>query len=283
MRPPNLAPPFAAAATVPEVIQALAGFVPWCETNASRLGYFAALYMRITKAVEAALLQGTVFQDNERMAQLDVTFANRYLTALNGYFHPDLFPGISGCWLASFAGAETAGDTTVQHMLSGVAAHIGLDLGIAVQHMLSGVAAHIGLDLGIATQQVCGSPANLQQFQGDYDQINTVLAQQVQTVLAEINAVSPLLADLYLVLGKHEMALIDDGLGGSRVVAWTLASSLAGQPSAQQALTIAAQDALVAGLIASLFTPPEPLEAVAQIVPGQENPNIAQVIADLLP
>src|ERR1039457_7619883 len=78
MRPPNLAPPFAAAATVPEVIQALAGFVPWCETNASRLGYFAALYMRITKAVEAALLQGTVFQDNERMAQLDVTFANRY-------------------------------------------------------------------------------------------------------------------------------------------------------------------------------------------------------------
>jgi hypothetical protein len=264
MRPPNLAPPFAAAATVPEVIQALAGFVPWCETNASRLGYFAALYMRITKAVEAALLQGTVFQDNERMAQLDVTFANRYLTALNGYFHPDLFPGISGCWLASFAGAETAGDTTVQHMLSGVA-------------------AHIGLDLGIATQQVCGSPANLQQFQGDYDQINTVLAQQVQTVLAEINAVSPLLADLYLVLGKHEMALIDDGLGGSRVVAWTLASSLAGQPSAQQALTIAAQDALVAGLIASLFTPPEPLEAVAQIVARQENPNIAQVIADLLP
>src|ERR1022692_2438843 len=275
MRPPNLAPPFAAAATVPEVIQALAGFVPWCETNASRLGYFAALYMRITKAVEAALLQGTVFQDNERMAQLDVTFANRYLTALNGYFHPDLFPGISGCWLASFAGAETAGDTTVQHMLSGVA-------------------AHIGLDLGIATQQVCGSPANLQQFQGDYDQINTVLAQQVQTVLAEINAVSPLLADLSLVLGKHEMALIDDGLGGSRVVAWTLASSLAGQPSAQQALTIAAQDALVArpapgraargaGLTPPFFPPPEPLEAVAQIVARQENPNIAQVIADLLP
>src|ERR1039458_6712450 len=61
------------------------------------------------------------------------------------------------------------------------------------------------------------------------------------------------------------MALIDDGLGGSRVVAWTLASSLAGQPSAQQALTIAAQDALVAGVIASLFTPPRPLPAGAQL------------------
>jgi hypothetical protein len=264
MRPPNPPPPFAAAVTVPEVIQAMAGLGTWCEASASRLGFFAALYMRITKAVEAALAQGTVFRNNERMAQLDVTFANRYLTALNGYFHPELFPGISGCWLASFAGAETAGDTVVQHLLSGVA-------------------AHIGLDLGVATQQVCGSPANLQQFQGDFDQINTVLAQQVQTVLAEIGAVSPLLADLYMVLGKHEMVLIDDGLGGSRTVAWTLATTLAGQPPAQQALTIEAQDALVSGLIPILFTPPEPLEAVAQIVARQENPNIAQVIAELLP
>ena len=264
MRPPNPPPPFAAAATVPEVIQTMAGFIAWCETNASRLGFFAALYMRITKAVEAALVQDTVFRDNERMAQLDVTFANRYITALNGYFHPDQYPGLSGCWLASFSGAEAAGDTVVQHMLSGVA-------------------AHIGLDLGVATQQVCGSPANLQQFRGDYDQINTVLAQQVQTVLSEIDAVSPLLADLYVVLGKHEMALIDDGLGGSRMVAWTLATTLAGQAPAQQALTIAAQDTLVARLIPILFTPPEPLEDVAQIIARQENQDIAQVIADLLP
>ena len=264
MRPPNPPPPFAPAAAVSEVIQALAGFATWCEANASRLGFFAALYLRITKAVEAALVQGTVFRDNERMARLDVTFANRYLAALNGYFDPEQFPGISGCWLASFVGAETSGDTVVQHMLSGVA-------------------AHIGLDLGIATQQVCGSSANLQQFQGDFDQINTVLAQQVQTVLAEIDAVSPVLADLYQVLGKHEMALIDNGLGTSRIAAWTFATTLAGKPPAQQALTIAAQDALVAGLIPILFTPPEPLEAVAQVVARQENQNITQVIAGLLP
>ena len=115
------------------------------------------------------------------------------------------------------------------------------------------------------------------------DKINAVLAQQVQTVLSEIDAVSPVLADLYLVLGKHEMALIDDGLGGSRTVAWTLANMLAGQAPAQQAPTIAAQDALVAGLIPVLFTPPEPLEAVAQITAQQENQDIAQVIAGLLP
>jgi hypothetical protein len=264
MRPANPPPPFPVAATVTAVIAALSGFVTWCESNGSRLGYFAALYLRITEAVEAALVQGTVFQNNALMAQLDATFANRYLNALNGYFHPEAFPGISACWLASFVGTETAGDTVVQHLLTGVS-------------------AHIGLDLGIATEQVCGSPANLAQFQGDFDQINTLLAQQVQTVLSEIDAVSPVLADLYLVLGKHEMALIDDGLGGSRTVAWTLATTLAGQPPGLQTATIAAQDAIVAQLTPILLTPPEPLEAIAQIVAGGENQNVAQVIADLVP
>jgi hypothetical protein len=264
MRPTNPPPPFSAPATVPEVILAMDGFVEWCESNASRLGFFAALYTRITEAVQAALLQGTVFKNNELMARLDVTFANRYITALNGYFYPDQYPGISRCWLAVFVGAEAAGDTVVQHMLSGVA-------------------AHIGLDLGIATQQVCGSWANLQQFQGDYDLINAVLAQQVQTVLAEIDAESSLLADLYSVLGKHEIVLIDEGLGGSRAAAWTLANTLATQPAALQALTIATQDAVVSGLIATLFAPPEPLESIAQIVARQENPNTAQVVADLKP
>jgi Family of unknown function (DUF5995) len=264
MRPPNPPPPFPLPTTVPEVILALNGFVEWCEANSSRLGFFAALYTRITMAVETALLQGTVFKNNEQMARLDVTFANRYITALNGYFYPDQYTGISRCWLAVFVGAEVAGDTVVQHMLSGVAAHIGLDLGVATQH-------------------VCGSWANLQQFQGDYDQITAVLAQQVQTVLGEIDAESILLADLYSLLGKHEIALIDDGLGGSRTAAWTLSCALAVQPAAQQALTIAAQDTLVAGLVGTLFTPPEPLESIAQIVTRQENSNTTQVVANLRP
>lgn len=264
MRPTNPPPSFGVATTVPDVIQALAGFLAWCQANTSRLGYFAVLYMRITKAVESALLRGTVFRNNDQMARLDVAFANRYLAALNGYLHPDEFPGISACWLASFVGAEISGDTVVQHMLSGVA-------------------SHIGLDLGIATQQVCGSLADLLQFQGDYNQINTVLYQQVQTVLAEIDAVSPVLADLYQVLGKHEMDLIDSGIGGSRTVAWALAVKLAGDPLGLQGPTIDAQDSIVARLIPTLFTPPEPLESVAQIIAHQENTNIAQVIAQLMP
>jgi hypothetical protein len=94
--------PFQGITTVPLVIEALEGFVGWCETNSSRLGYFAALYLRITEAVEAAIEQGNVFHNNALLAQLDVTFANRYLAALNAYFHPADFPPISACWLRAF-------------------------------------------------------------------------------------------------------------------------------------------------------------------------------------
>src|SRR5882724_9132021 len=128
MRPYPPPPPIAPATTIPERIDTVSGFAVWCQVNASRLGYFAALYLRITKAVQAGLLVGTVFQNNERMTQLDVTFANRYLSALNSYFYPERFPGLSKCWLRSFVGTETSGETIVQYMLSGVAAHIGLDL-----------------------------------------------------------------------------------------------------------------------------------------------------------
>ncbi len=162
MRPTHPPTAFATPSTVPEAILDLEGFLAWCESSASRLGFFAALYLQITKAVkEPPFSRARSSRTTGQMSQLDVTFANRYLKALNGYFHPDQYPGLSRCWLAAFVGAESPGDTVVQHMLSGVA-------------------AHIGLDLGIATQQVCGSPENLLQFQGDYDQINTVLAQRVQ-------------------------------------------------------------------------------------------------------
>jgi hypothetical protein len=260
MRPP---PSIAPATTIPEVIEAISGFADWCQINASRLGYFAALYLRITKTVEAGLLVGTVFQNNERMTQLDVTFANRYLSALNSYFYPENSPGLSKCWHRCFVGAETSGDTIVQYMLSGVA-------------------AHIGLDLGVAAQQVCGSRSNLQAFQGDFDRINTVLSDQVQTVLSEIDTESPILGDLYQVLGKHEVALIDESLGGSRDMAWALSLTLASEDRALRDATIAVKDSLVAGVVDLIYSPLEPLESIAQLIVQKENQNVPEVIAKLL-
>lgn len=46
----------------------------------SRLGYFAALYNRVTMAVRDGIHAGA-FDDTERMARLDVVFANRSIAA----------------------------------------------------------------------------------------------------------------------------------------------------------------------------------------------------------
>ncbi len=50
--------------------------------NQSRLGYFAALYKRITIAIRTAVAQN-LFQNGPRMQLFDVTFASRYFAALN--------------------------------------------------------------------------------------------------------------------------------------------------------------------------------------------------------
>jgi uncharacterized protein DUF5995 len=60
------------------VIRRLTAVVERAEAEGSRLGYFPALYRRVTAAVLAAL---PTFDDAERMTRLDVVFAGRYLDA----------------------------------------------------------------------------------------------------------------------------------------------------------------------------------------------------------
>ena len=59
-----------------------------------RLGYFAAMYKRITIAVRTAVNNGA-FQDGPRMERFDAAFAGRYFDALNGYFQNRLNRAVS--------------------------------------------------------------------------------------------------------------------------------------------------------------------------------------------
>ncbi len=66
--------------TIDDVIRRLDQIVINAITEPSRLGYFAALYNRVTMAVRDGIRAGA-FDDNVRMARLDVVFANRYIDA----------------------------------------------------------------------------------------------------------------------------------------------------------------------------------------------------------
>jgi hypothetical protein len=251
---PQLIPP---AKTIDAVIDSIDSIIDWSITAKSRLGYFAALYKRITAAVRVALKQGA-FENKTRMERFDVAFANRYFAALNGYFYPDKRPTATHAWQVTFDAAGRREPIIVQHMLGGVNAPIGLDLGIIAQSIAPDV--------------------QLPSLQEDFNRINTVLGSQVNGVVESINELSPVLADLYTVLQDNEINLITETLKFFRDSAWTFAMVLAREPGVLQPGTILARDLQVAQEGALMYNPPVPLDTIVSAIAARESRNVAKNI-----
>ncbi|HEY6348039.1 MAG TPA: DUF5995 family protein, partial [Candidatus Angelobacter sp.] len=122
------------AETIEQVIQALDQIIDSAWTEKSRLGYFAALYRRVTRSVKQGIDQGK-FQNGPLMEKLDVTFANRYLTAYE-QFRSKQAPTLS--WQLAFRSTSAWYPLIVQQLLIGINAHINLDLGIAAATVAPG-------------------------------------------------------------------------------------------------------------------------------------------------
>jgi len=217
------------------VVSALDSVIEWAIAASSRLGYFAALYKRITIAVGVAVENGA-FEDGPRMERFDAAFASRYFDALNGYFHPNKFPRPTRSWQKTFDAVHRD------------------DL-IILQHMLAGVNAHIDLDLGIAAQNI--APAmKLPTLHEDFNTINAVLASQVEGLVDDINLLSPDLADLYQILAGNEIFLINQAIAAMRDSAWRFAMVLAFVPGFTRPLTIWTRDRKVAAQAEVIYHPP---------------------------
>jgi hypothetical protein len=253
-------PPLAAVTSIDEVVATIQSIIGWSIANTSRLGYFAALYKRITLAIRDGIRNG-LFDDGPRMERFDVTFASRYFAALNAYFYPAQFPPISHCWRVAFDGAQ-------------------LPTPILVQHMLAGINAHIDLDLGIAAEAVAPG-ALLPTLHHDFNTVNAVLASQVSTVVGEIDSLSPVLADIYAVLMKYELDLIADGLVVVRDAAWHFAEVLAFEPAILHPATISLHDLEVAQLGALILHPPPFLANIVAVIASQESRDIVKNIETL--
>ncbi|MDH6197307.1 hypothetical protein M2272_003960 [Mycobacterium frederiksbergense] len=238
LMPPVLPPvsppsPLRPATTLDEVIANIDTVIEWSIAASSRLGYFAALYKRITVAVKTAVTDG-FFENGPRLARLDVAFANRYFDAVNGYLHPDRFAKPTRSWRVSFDAAAREEPIMLQHMLAGVNAHIGLDLGIVAQAV------------DISTRDM----------KTDFDRINAVLASQVSGIVTDIDELSPALADVYAVLMKNEIFLIDEAVTNFRDDAWRFAKILAFEPGFVRPVTIRLRDLTVAGQGALIYDTP---------------------------
>lgn len=258
---PSPLPPIPPVTSIDQVIAAIQGIVDWTIANPSRLGYFAALYKRITIAIKKGIQDG-LFQDGPRMERFDVTFASRYFAALNEYFHPTQFKGeISRCWKVAFDGALGPGPILVQHMLAGVNAHIDLDLGIAAEAVAPG--------------------RQLPSLHRDFNTVNAVLFSQVASVVMEIDSLSPVLADIYAVLMQHELDLIADGLAIVRDGAWRFAEILADTPGFVDPTVIKVHDLKVADLGKLILNPPGFLERIVELIASKESRDIVKNIRTL--
>lgn len=203
-----------AVTTIDEVLQALDAIIDRARGDESRLGYFAGLYRRVTRAVKDGIAGGR-FQNGPRMERLDVVFASRYLDAFASWRNGQ---PASRSWLLAFETASDRGPLVLQHLLAGMNAHINLDLGIAAAQVSPG--------------------AQLQDLETDFNRINTVLAEQVGAVERAMAEISPVVALLQRIGLITETTIINFNLEKARDVAWLRAQSLAARPPGELAAAI---------------------------------------------
>lgn len=193
------------ANTIDDVIEHLEHIIQNSIEEESTLGFFAALYQKVTITVKNKL--GTnYFDDDARMEQLDVIFANRYLIA---YANHKQGKTISKSWQATFNASTTWSP-------------------IVLQHLLLGMNAHINLDLGIAAAQVT-SPTTINNLQSDFNKINDILAALINDVLADLSEIWPTLLKILKFTNKVDDFLINFSMELARDGAWTFANLLVNQ------------------------------------------------------
>ena len=184
------------AQSIKGIIEQLGEIVTRTKAENSPLGYFAALYRKVTLQVKSDI-DNRRFEDNARMERLDVMFANRYLAAYDAH-RAGQTP--TRAWAFSFAVARQWWPIVLQHLLLGMNAHINLDLGVAAARAAPG--------------------DQLSAFKGDFDRINTVLAGLVGEVQKELAQIWPLLRLLNASSGGAEKILINFSMEKARDAAW---------------------------------------------------------------
>lgn len=246
------------ATSIDEVVERLDAEVGRAVRDGARTGYFAALYREVTLRVAEAVRTGR-FEDGDRMERLDVVFANRYLDAAD---RRRARRPVTRSWAVAFDAAQQWPPLVLQHLLLGMNAHIGLDLGIAAAHTSPG--------------------AELPTLRRDFDEITALLGEAVDEVQDRIARISPAMWVLDRLGHRTDEALCTLALDRARTLAWAWAEHLAGPLAAdREEEAIARLDGVVAELGRRLLAPRVHLRAAFLFVRMRETQDVGAVVEAL--
>jgi len=217
------------------------------------LGYFAAMYARVTSTIATSIAQGR-FEDGERMERFASTFAGYYTRCLESSDRPR-------CWQASFDAA-------------------GRDDLLIIQHLLIGVNAHVNHDLPQATVDVAlASGGDLLSVKGDFDVINDLLSAMTTDMLRDLDRVSRWANEAGAVGGGR---LFNFSLEAARDQAWGAAHRLFALDPAARAREVTELDRLVSVLAYLVTEPSLPAKLLVRLARRFEERDPRTVAAALL-
>ncbi|MGB5061378.1 MAG: DUF5995 family protein [Candidatus Promineifilaceae bacterium] len=243
--------------TIDDVIHDLTAIIDECREMDSRLGYFPAMYRKVTAQIKEGVENGR-FEDGPRMIQLDVVFAQRYIDAYRQY-RQGKQP--TRAWAYTFERTEDPQPTVLQHLLLGMN-------------------AHINLDLGIAAAEVCRE-CEIVPLKNDFFAVNQVLAGLLDEVQDGVNQSSPLFQMMDTLGGSADEALGNFSIRRARHAAWETALALHAQPVAARAALIERYDQATS-LLAKVICPPFYVVQRVTAVINQPDPPSPREIIDAL-
>ncbi|MCH6255693.1 DUF5995 family protein [Puniceicoccaceae bacterium K14] len=220
--------------TIDTVVESLDKIIESARSSSSPLGYFPALYRRVTLKVNEAI-QSSRFENGPRMEQLVVIFAGRYIDAYESYTRSGK---CTQSWQIAFENEDTPSLTVLQHLLLGMNAHISLDLGIAAAE----VAKNNPLDL-----------------KDDFNLINEILGDQINDTQRRLTRIFGPLGWFDSLLGSIDEQLSLFSLHYARDKAWTQMLELVTDGNNPESKIIPNRDKLVAQFSSKLIHPPKRL------------------------
>ncbi|MFT3702375.1 MAG: DUF5995 family protein [Agriterribacter sp.] len=239
---------------IKDVVIRLNDIIQQTETTKNKMGYFAALYKRMTVAVENGITQHS-FEDGDRMNRLDVIFAQRYIDAYDAYTTGN---PCSQAWKCAFDSCNEDDLTVIQHLVMGVNTHINLDLAIA--------AAQVSLG------------ASIDALQNDFNKINDVIASLIDDVQECLCQVWFPMRMLEKIADGRQVAVLNFSIDKARTASWANAQILWGMDAQQQQLYIQQMDATVCQLGNSIKSPGALTALLLRGIRATEYDDVARTI-----